>query len=568
MRILKLFGYLFALLLLLIVLLFVFLEVIVEYVIETEGTKVVKAQVDLSSVDIRYSPLGISLNGLQVTNPSKPMTNVIQADLIDVNLAFKPLLKQKVIVETAALSGLEFNTQRSRSGAIPGLTPPPDDGPSMMDQLKQDFKLPSFDLPDPNKLLEQADLSTLKLAKALEASIDTKKKAWDQKLKELPNEATLKEYKNRITKLKETKNPIKRLQALKDVVDIQKDVKKDLDKIKSAKSSFSKDYSQLKSDLAKVKAAPGKDIDKMLSMVGLDADSVQGLAKGLFGDEVARWIGSGYLWYDKLQPYLNGTGAAAKGNAQEEAPKPDTTDYSDGLPKFLVKKLDIDGKLPFPGEEVLFSGLFTDLTDKASVWGKPATLALNSEAKALGKLSFKGILDHVNPNASSDQFDLDLSHFPVKDIVFSDREDFPVTMAKSVAAVKSVAKIQNSQLDLGVDTKFLEVEMMKVTTSDNGALKQAMLDAINEINALEVLVKAKGALENPEVSLSTNLDKVLSQSVSGLVKKEQKKLEGQLKEKLNAKVDEEMKKLNSKIQGFGSIEKLLGGRIKEFGSLL
>ncbi|WP_020407385.1 TIGR03545 family protein [Hahella ganghwensis] len=565
MRALKLIGYLVGLLLLVVIVALFFIDVIVKYVIEEEGTKAVKARVELDSADVRFFPLGVSLEGLKVTNPQEPLTNAFEAGLIDANVAFKPLLKSKVIVETAALTGMKFNTAREQSGAVPGLTPPPSSEPSILDKLKQDFKLPAFQVPDPDQLLAQADLQTVKLANELQNSISQSKQQWNERIDSLPNKETLEGYKQRIKVLKESKDPLKRIQALKDVANIQKDVKKDLDKIKSAREDLKKDIAGLKSDIAKVKAAPKQDIDKMLGMVGLDANAVQGLAKGLFGDEVAQWIGNGYAWYEKLQPYMSGGGEKA---AEETQAAPDTTDYSDGLPKFLVKKLTLDGELPFPGERVPFGGEFTDLTDQASVWGKPAQLALSSQAKAIGGMEFKGILDHVVPAKAKDTFNFDLKDLPIQDIVFSDREDFPVTMAKALAVVAGQAVIQDGNLDMKVDTRFLEVEMANLLSGDSAPLKQAMIDALQGLDTLDIVVLATGALKDPEVKMSTSLDKILSQSMRGLIKKEQDKLTGKLQGKLNTLADEKVGGLNSELSGLVDLNGLLGDRIGDFSSLL
>ncbi len=564
MRALKLLGYLFALILLIVILALFFLDVIVKYVIEEEGTKAVKAKVELEAVDVRFFPLGVSLEGLRVTNPQEPMTNAFEAGLIDANVALQPLLNSKVIVESAALSGLRFNTARTQSGAVPGLTPPPSNEPSMLDKFKQDFQLPAFTLPDPNQLLAQADLQTVKMAGELEGSIAQKKKDWQSRINTLPNQDTIDGYKQRIKRLKEEKNPLKRIQALKDVADIQKDAKKDIDKIKSARTDLQKEIATIKKDISRLKAAPQQDIDKMLGMVGLDADSVQGLAKGLFGDQVAKWVGNGYTWYAKLQPYISGDGS----NPSNAEPQPDTTDYSDGLPKFLVKKLNIDGLLPLPGEEVPFAGEFTDLTDQAAIWGKPAQLALNSQAKAIGGFDFKGILDHVVPSKATDSFNFNLKDFPVQDIVFSSREEFPVTMSKALAAVAGQAVIKDGNLDLKVDTKFLQVQMANLLTGDAAPLKQAMIDALKGLNELDISMLAQGALQDPNVQVSTSLDKIFKQSLKGLISSEQDKLKGQLQGKLNTLANEKIGGLNSELSGLVDLNGLLGDRLGDFSSLL
>ena len=57
---------------------FLFVDGIVEEVIEDQGTRAVGAKVELASADLSLLPAGLTLVGLQVTNPDAPMTNVVE----------------------------------------------------------------------------------------------------------------------------------------------------------------------------------------------------------------------------------------------------------------------------------------------------------------------------------------------------------------------------------------------------------------------------------------------------------------------------------------------------------
>ncbi|WP_431687837.1 TIGR03545 family protein [Hahella sp. NBU794] len=563
MRVLKFVGYVFVLLIVIVIAALFFIDIIAKFAIEEEGTKAVKAKVEVDSVDVRFFPLGASIHGLKVTNPQAPMTNAFEAELIDANLDWEPLLKSKVIVETAALEGMRFNTARSVTGAVPGLTPPPSQEPSLVDQFKEDMKLPAIDIPDPNELLARVDLKTVSMAKEMEASLAARKKAWKERIDGLPNKETLESYKQRIKALKEAKNPLERLQAVAKVKDLQSDAKKDLQKIRDAKSDLEKEVAQLKADLAKVKAAPQEDMKRVMELAGLNPGAWEGLAKALFGDEVAKWANNAYMWYGRLQPYINGSGE----ETQKSAPEPDTTDYSDGLPRFLVKTLSISGKLPIPQQDVPFSGKFNNLTDRADVWGKPAQLALQSQAQGVGKMDFKGVLDHVTAIAK-DSFSFDLKDLPVTDLVFSDKEDFPVTLSKAIAAIAGKADITDGKLAMNVDAKFLEVQLANLLEGESAPLKKALLNTLKNISQFDVNMLASGALQDPQVKITSSLDKILSQSVKGLIDEEKKKLSGKVQAKLNEIVSEKVGGLDSELNGLVDINALLQERIGDFSNLL
>jgi len=48
---------------------------IIESQIEKHGTAAVGARVDLAAADLSFFPLGLTLSGLDITDPSAPMTN-------------------------------------------------------------------------------------------------------------------------------------------------------------------------------------------------------------------------------------------------------------------------------------------------------------------------------------------------------------------------------------------------------------------------------------------------------------------------------------------------------------
>lgn len=565
MKALKWIGYILGLVLLVIILAVVFIDVIAKYVIESEGSKQVKAKVELESVDIRFYPPGAALKGLRVTNPGTPMQNAFEAELVDANLDLPALLKTKIIVETAAVEGMQFSTARKSSGAIPGLTPPPDEKGPLLEQLKTDFKLPVLELPDPDALLAKADLQTPKLAKELKASIEARKTAWKSRIDGLPDKAKLDEYRTRLKAVKKDKNPLAILNAAGDAIAVKKELKQDLEQIRTARSDFEADIKQLKGELAALRKAPGQDLERAMSLVGLDQASVQELAQTLFGDDLARWVQSAYTWYGKLQPYMNGSPAPAETQA---ATQPDTTDYSDGLPKFLVKKLNISGSVPAPGQTIPFSGEFTDLTDRADIWGQPAKLLLESNNSTTGALTFNGLLNHIDPQKVIDTFALKLAKLPVSDITFSDSKDFPVKLAKAVVDVASKAEIRNGQLTLNVDTEFLQVQLADLLQSESAPIKAALLDALNSLDRFSMSMQASGDPQNPKVDLSTSLDQVFAGALKSLIGNEQAEIRKKLQAKVNQKLGDTIPQIEQQLGGLVDLQSLLGERAGDFGKLL
>jgi len=91
---------------------------IVKRVIENSGTKIVGAKVELEKADLSIFPIGLTLFGLQVTDPDEPMKNAVEIVRIAGTIDSLQLLRRKVIINEMSVDGVRFGTQRIRSGAI------------------------------------------------------------------------------------------------------------------------------------------------------------------------------------------------------------------------------------------------------------------------------------------------------------------------------------------------------------------------------------------------------------------------------------------------------------------
>jgi uncharacterized protein (TIGR03545 family) len=97
---------------------YVFLDAAVRRSIEAIGTELVGAKVDLAFADVRLRDGSVTLRGLQVTNPDAPLTNLFQVDEIVADVRMAPLLEKKIFIDTVAVRGVRFGTDREESGAL------------------------------------------------------------------------------------------------------------------------------------------------------------------------------------------------------------------------------------------------------------------------------------------------------------------------------------------------------------------------------------------------------------------------------------------------------------------
>ncbi len=169
----------------------------VERAIERAGTQAVGARVELAAAHLTLVPLGLTLSGLEVTDPETPMTNAVEVKRISFLMDGLNLLRRKVIVNEMTVDGVRFGTPRKTFGAIgrqePGI---------IQKVAKTKFVLPSAQIPDVKEILAKEELQSMKLAETLRADIQAEQDRWKQQMAGLPSKAKFDEYKQRLDKVK------------------------------------------------------------------------------------------------------------------------------------------------------------------------------------------------------------------------------------------------------------------------------------------------------------------------------------------------------------------------------
>lgn len=182
-------------------------DIFAEQGIEKGGTAIVGAKVELDKADVTLSPLGLTLTGLQITNPEEPMTNAVEAGRIAFTMDGLNALRRKVIVEEMSLERVRLNTPRKTSGAIEKKEP---------GEEKEGKEIPilSMEIPDVDEILEKEknDLLTLRQIEHIRTDSEAMKTKWEKKIEELSNMADAEQYTKRIEGLKsEGKGSVSRI---------------------------------------------------------------------------------------------------------------------------------------------------------------------------------------------------------------------------------------------------------------------------------------------------------------------------------------------------------------------
>ena len=353
----------------------------VEGIIEDAGTKAVGAKVELDGADLSLFPAGLTLTRLQVTNPRKPLTNVVEVARVAMGLDGVNLLRRKVIVEEMALEGVRLGTPREISGAITATQEGPD---SEKDSGMFSISLPSLEVPDVKTLLEQEDLETIRLIETLKGDIQREKEEWEKRLQELPGKAQLAEYKERVKNLKKaTKGGLEGvLGGVGEVQTLKQDIEQEIQSLKDAKKEFEGKVALLRTRLDQVKTAPQRDIQHLKAKYNLSPQGLANMSQSLLGDEIGSMVRNGVEWYERVKPFLEGAQALQGRESGPEVQKPlrgkgvDVYFHeANPLPEFLIKLTKASVSLDV-GD---LSGIVHNITNDQPTLGQPTTFTFSGE---------------------------------------------------------------------------------------------------------------------------------------------------------------------------------------------
>ncbi|MFT6903303.1 MAG: hypothetical protein ACJAXS_003526, partial [Colwellia sp.] len=89
-----------------------FLDYWIKIVAEKSLAKTTGAEVNIGSVEHTFSPFGITLHRIQLTDPQAPQTNQLEAETVSAKIDLAPMLLRKLIIDDLIISGIQLGSLR------------------------------------------------------------------------------------------------------------------------------------------------------------------------------------------------------------------------------------------------------------------------------------------------------------------------------------------------------------------------------------------------------------------------------------------------------------------------
>lgn len=538
-----------------------FIEYFLEKEIEKRATLAVGAKVELDDLDLGILPLGVTLTGLRVTNPDKPMTNAVDIKEVGCNLDGHMLFWSKVIIDEMTVDGIRLNTPRKTSGAITS---------AEVTAKKTKREEPIFPqlkkIPTVKEILEKEELNSLKLIEAVRDDINNKQDQWQKIITQFSDKKKLNEYKQKLGKmLSLPKGDLMGIfDRAKEVEEIRSEISSDVMKIKSARTSLDKDLKLLRKRVKEAEAAPQQDIDRLRKKYTLSAQGVANISRLLFGEAIADRTKTALRWYGKIKPFLE-----KEKETKEEKPTQEKAVSHSGkknIPDFLIRTAQISSLETPIGT---LSGKIQNITPDQNILGLPLLFKFSGgEINNIRSVEIDGGLDHIIPSRTKDVLNYRLDGYQLRNVTLSDKAQKAISLEKGTLNLDLQAKLTGDNLiaDLKADLSSSKVSLKEYDKSNT--IAKLMDSALSDISQFTLNARISGTIDDYHVRLTSDLDRILSKAVGQQAEKMAAQLEKELQATIVEKTRGPMDNLRKSLGGLEAIDRDLADRLKLASGLL
>lgn len=537
--------------------LIVFLDFWIKLAVQKGLETATGAEVNISQVNHTFSPFGVSLTGIQLTDPKAPMTNQLEAEQVSANIELSPLLLRKVIMDNLTISGVQFGTQRDSAGAVFRSANAESDNESVNDLFPSKEDLPSVD-----EVLAKSPLKTTKAIEETQVAYDKHKDTIATQYENLPTKEKLADYKAQIEVLSKTdyKNPAELLAAKEKFDALKKEIKADKQVLNDFKQSINDAKQELSPKLAQLKAAPGQDYDQLKALVAGDAGAISDVTTLVFGEKAGQWSEYALTAFDFVAPMLAKT---EKKQTEDIVSAGRWISFNDqsGLPEFWVKNAEIS--LRWQTENI--ASQWQDITYQHDIIGRPTVFSIDSKASSLWQsLKLNGDL-WLKESGVKAQQSWQLAGLKLDDIALIEQDKLSGKLLSGLLSSQGEVKVENNAVLGAGKINLLELAMQSAGTNK---ITRIIADTLNQLKNLTIDTNVGGSIGDLDLSFASDLNQQIGSALMANVGKEEKAKLDELKQKLDIKMQGALGTQNAQLTQWLDWEKLVDGDMSSLEDML
>jgi uncharacterized protein (TIGR03545 family) len=532
------------------------------------GQSTIGAKVDVGRVQTSWSDGKMQLTDLEIADPREPMKNLAQTDSAILQINSGRFLHKEFVVEQCKLENVQFNTPRTKSGALkkhtersPGyvkwLTDPLKQKMGVMGQSWLDqFKANALDKVEDN-------FETVQVAKKI--NHDWTQRYQYQKNKAKSTEAKIKNLKTLISQPQ--RNPLRELERIQNAITQLNELQRDMTLARREIQQLESQFNQDRRELANAKVRDEQKIRKSAEYFKINSSTTTelllGKEKSRYLSEVMQWVN----WFRSAVPDPENDFYPARMRGENIA--------FEGLkprPRFLVQQAEISGKGNIGGQRYQFTGSANDLTTQPKRLANPATFLLAASGDK--EIKIAATVDRRGSKKIDDiRFQMPDVNIPAQMLGSQNSLLVNVSPGKMNADI-SIRMVDNRITGkMTFRQKDVRLAVQHLHPNVGGQLVAANIDnELNQINGFWVEIDLHGTVDDMDVKMKSDLGlkvadvfgQVVNATLQQTVARQQQKLDSLVQSEvdiLTARHQKEINQilsiLNVEMKSVANLQKLL-----------
>jgi uncharacterized protein (TIGR03545 family) len=532
--------------------------------LEAGGTQANGAEVDVASVRLSLSPLGFTINDVEIADSGKPTHNAAVLPKVQVELSLSQLFLGNLRVHNLVISDVEADVERKQVARIPDTgtltdssgssanTDVTEQSPSLTENLAQS-------LPSADSVLEGVSQNTQAAVSDAATVLAQSKAELASAVSEVPDESALSDYKSQIDTLEATE-----LSSLDDVAEFRErlqSLKSSLEQDQAAVEALKTVVSQAANDnadaLTKVANAPEADWQEVLETYPLNESGLLQVADLLLGEGVWQKLEKAFYWYNKAKPWL-----ARVRLDQEEDEKPARGEgifvhfpHPDPTARFQLDT----GLISFVADGWPWELLVENVRSTTEGAVQPVYLKLRRGDENNEALLINGVLERVGEQS------IDTFTVLGRGVEFNSREievaGARLNWVPENADVAGEIISENGKLDGEVTVSFPANEF---SVSGSGDVAGYLQSAFQSVSAFDISIQLSGEIDSPRIAVSSDLDNKLGSALRDIAEEEYQAWLATLENQFNEKITDLTADLDGPLADFTGEESLANLRVENF----